>query len=200
MRKFKILTGRTMAVALSAAMMFQGTALAGPLDELNEIIEKQMEDAGDNLLEQTIGFSDLAEQMEEEGLNFQMTARLLPETLELLDLTGEEFADESVRFGFQLDPELEKWVLTGSFGETPILDAALYGSHEQLALALPQFYAGTVALNAGNLKEQIMNSDLAAILGMTPENIAEIPDIEMVRMVSRTTANAWKRSLRKVRP
>lgn len=179
MRKFKILTGRTMAVALSAAMMFQGTALAGPLDELNEIIEKQMEDAGDNLLEQTLGFSDLAEQMEEEGLNFQMTARLLPETLELLDLTGEEFADESVRFGFQLDPELEKWVLTGSFGETPILDAALYGSHEQLALALPQFYAGTVALNAGNLKEQIMNSDLAAILGMTPENIAEIPDIEM---------------------
>ena len=64
MRKFKILTGRTMAVALSAAMMFQGTALAGPLDELNEIIEKQMEDAGDNLLEQTIGFSDLAEQPE----------------------------------------------------------------------------------------------------------------------------------------
>lgn len=181
MRKFKILSGRTMAAALSAAMIFQGTALAGPLDELNEILEKQVEAAGDSLLEQTVGFSDLADLMDEKGLNFQMTAKLLPESLELMDLTGEEFADETVRFGFQLNPELEKWVLTAGFGEesSSILDAALYGSQEQLALALPQFYAGAVALNSGNLKEQIMNSDLAAILGMTPESMAEIPDIEM---------------------
>ena len=108
MRKFKILSGRTMAAALSAAMIFQGTALAGPLDELNEILEKQVEAAGDSLLEQTVGFSDLADLMDEKGLNFQMTAKLLPESLELMDLTGEEFADETVRFGFQLDPELEK--------------------------------------------------------------------------------------------
>lgn len=181
MQKFKIFSGRTMAAALSAAMLFQGTALAGPIDELNEIMEEQVEEAGDSLMEQTLGLSDLADAIEDHGIDFQLSAKLTQETLEMLDLADDEYAGECARFGFKLDPNLEKWMLTAGLGEEtdPLLDASLYGDRDQLALILPQFYAGALALKAGNLKEQIVNSDLATILGMTPEDAAQIPDIDM---------------------
>lgn len=188
MSRFKILSAKTAAAALSAAMIFQGTAMAAPIDELNEIFEKQEELQADSLMEETLGLSELGESIGDNGLQFQIKAALDPQTFELMreesGLSEEEaeiLKGGYALLGLQTDPELKKWLLGASLGseEGSLLDISLYGDEEQLALSLPQFYAGALALKAGNFKEQLLNSDLATIIGITEENASEIPEIDM---------------------
>ena len=188
MSRFRIFSAKTAAVALSVAMIFQGTAMAAPLDELNEIFEKQEELVTDSLMEETLGLSELGDAIEDNGLQFQVKAALDEQTFEMMKaesaLTEEEaeiFENAYALFSLQNDPNLKKWLLSASLGsaEDSILDASLYGDEEQLALSLPQFYAGALALKAGDFKEQLLNSDLAAIFGITQENAVEIPRIDM---------------------
>lgn len=181
MRIFKMFSAKTAALALAASMVFQGTALAAPLDELNEILENQAELQGDSLMEQTLGLSDLGDAIGDDGLNFHLKVQLDEATAALLSEEAGPLADGAFSFGLQVDEELEKWLVGLGLGTEaePLLEASLYGDAQQLALSLPQFYTGALALGAGNLKEQLANSDLAVILGMAEEDLQQMPDINM---------------------
>lgn len=188
MNKFRAFAAKAAATVLAASMIFQGTAFAAPIDELNEIMEKQEENSVDSLMEETLGFSALGDAIDDNGLQFQIKAGLLPQTFELLS-EGSAFTEKEAELlkngyallGLQIDPKQEKWQLNAGAGsaEEALLDASLYGDKQQLALSLPQFYAGALSLKAGNLKEQIMGSALAGIFGITEENAAQIPEVDM---------------------
>lgn len=177
MGKFRGFMGKAVTVALAAAMLLQGTALAAPVDELNEIFEKQNEAASQSMLEETLGLSELGKAIAESGLNFQMKTGMAEGTAEALDM-GEDIPEDGyVSFGLQVDPAQAAWALTAAAGsgEQSILDLILYGDRQQLALTVPQFFAGAVALSAGNLKEQYENSALAEMLG----GAENVPDIDL---------------------
>ncbi|MDO4322251.1 MAG: hypothetical protein Q4C61_06960 [Lachnospiraceae bacterium] len=179
MSRFKIFSTRTAAAVLSAAMMLQGTAMAAPLDELSEVLENQQELKADSLLEETLGWSELKEAMGDNGLQIQLKTGFDPQTAAAL---GEELLEKGYgALSLQIDKKLEKWLLGASLGseEDSLLDISLYGDTQQLALSLPQFYAGALALKAGNFKEQLLNSDLAVILGITEEDASQIPEFDM---------------------
>ena len=181
MRKLRNYFAKTAAAALTAAMVLQGTALAAPLDELNDIMEKQEEMQPDSLMEETLGLSSMAEAMDDNGLQIQLKAGLNDQTAEMLGEEAEMLKGGYALLGLQVDPELHKWMVTLNLSseESSLLDASLYGDEELLGLSLPQFYAGALALRAGNFKEQLMGSELATILGITEEDAAEIPSIDM---------------------
>ena len=181
MRKLRNYFAKTAAAALTAAMVLQGTALAAPLDELSDIMEKQEEMQPDSLMEETLGLSGIAEAMDDNGLQIQLKAGLNDRTAEMLGEEAEILKGGSALLGLQVDPELHKWmvILNLSSEGSSLLDASLYGDEELLGLSLPQFYAGALALKAGNFKEQLMGSELATILGITEEDTAEIPSIDM---------------------
>lgn len=177
MGKFKGFTGKTAALALTAAMMFQGTALAEPVDELQDIFEKQEEMDSGSLLDETLGLSELSEAIAENGLNFRIKSGLTEGTAETLDIDEGIPEDAYLSLGLQIDPIQEAWALAAGIGdgEKSILDLTLYGDEGQLAATVPQLFMGALALSAGNLKEQYAQSALAEILGEA-ENI---PDIDM---------------------
>ena len=188
MSRFKILSAKTAAAVLSTAMIFQGTALAAPIDELSEIMEKQGELVTDSLMEETLGLSELGDAIDDNGLLFQIKAALDAPTFEMMceesglsEKEAELLKDGCALLGLQVDTNLHKWQLSAGLGseENCLLDVSLYGDEEQLALSLPQFYAGALALKAGNFKEQLLNSDLATIFGISQENAGEIPEIDM---------------------
>ncbi len=188
MSRFQILSAKTAAAVLSAAMIFQGTALAAPIDELSEIMEKQEELVTDSLMEETLGLSELGDAIDDNGLLFQIKAALDAPTFEMMceesglsEKEAELLKDGCALLGLQVDTNLHKWQLSAGLGseENSLLGVSLYGDEEQLALSLPQFYAGALALKVGNFKEQLLNSDLATIFGISQENAGEIPEIDM---------------------
>lgn len=188
MSRFKIFSARTAAAVLSAAMVFSGTAMAAPTDELNDILEKQQELAGDSLLEETLGLSELGEAIGENGLQLRVKAGLDADTFDKMreesGYTEDEaqfLKDSSFVLNVQVDKELEKWLVQAGLGSDAesILDASLYGDAEQLALSLPQLFSGALSLKAGDLKEQLLNSELGTILGITEEDASQMPSMDM---------------------
>lgn len=177
MGKFRRFTGKAAALALAAAMVFQGTALAAPADELQDILEKQEEAEAASLLSETLGLSELGEAIAENGLNFRIKSGLTEGTAETLDIDEGIPEDAYLSLGLQIDSLQEAWALAAGVGdgEKSILDLTLYGDEGQLAATVPQLFTGALALSAGNLKEQYAQSALAEILGEA-ENI---PDIDM---------------------
>jgi PAS domain-containing protein len=181
MRKWNIFSAKTAAAALAVSMIFQGTAMAAPMDELDEILEHQKERKEDSLLEQTLGLSDLWDAIEDNGVQLQVKAELTPETIALLGDKAELLDGGYLNIDFTTNQKLRKWLLEAGLylEDETFLEGSLYGDEEQLALSLPQFYEGALALGAGNLREQVMNSALAQILGLTEEDEDQIPDLDM---------------------
>lgn len=191
MRKFGIITAKAGTAALAASMVFQTAAMAAPADELNAIMEAQSEMTSESLIGEFIGFSDLGKAMKESGLQIQLDAGLLAETIELMDLDEQVTEDGHFSFNLQIDPELKKWLAEGSVGPTEesFLDISLYGDSDRLALSMPQFFSGALSLHGGSLREQYENSALAEILGEMPEDIPDIdltfyPTAEMMKLIS----------------
>ena len=191
MRKFGIITAKAGTAALAASMVFQTAAMAAPADELNAIMEAQSEMTSESLIGEFIGFSDLGKAMKESGLQIQLDAGLLAETIELMDLDEQVTEDGHFSFNLQIDPELKKWLAEGSVGPTEesFLDFSLYGDSDRLALSMPQFFSGALSLHGGSLREQYETSALAEILGEMPEDIPDIdltfyPTAEMMKLIS----------------
>lgn len=191
MRKFGIITAKAGIAALAASMVFQTAAMAAPADELNAIMEAQSEMTSESLIGEFIGFSDLGKAMKESGLQIQLDAGLLAETIELMDLDEQVTEDGHFSFNLQIDPELKKWLAEGSVGPTEesFLDFSLYGDSDRLALSMPQFFSGALSLHGGSLREQYETSALAEILGEMPEDIPDIdltfyPTAEMMKLIS----------------
>ena len=175
----KCKAGKIMSFILASAMLCQSTAMAAPTpaEELDEILERQSERAEESLLEQRLGFSEIGDEAEDKGLEFALQCRLLPGTEEILGIEDEIPKGGYVTLHTQVDPKEKQWLFEAGVGseEVSLLDLSLYGDVEQLALSVPQFFAGALALKAGNFREQYLASDLAQILGQTED----IPDFDM---------------------
>lgn len=168
------------AMALTAAMLAQGTAFAAePAEELEDILERQEELSQESLLAQQLGLDELGDAMEDNGWQFSVKSGLNDGTLETLDMEGAIPEDGYAGISFQIDPKLKKWLFQATTGaEEPFVDLALYGDREQLTLSIPQLYSGAVGLIAGNLKEQYQSSELSKILEGSVSS-EDAPDIDM---------------------
>lgn len=178
MRKTGYLARKAMVTAVAAGLLLPGTVQAdSPMEELSEIMEEQQERASESLLKRTLGLDELSDEMEDHGVSVQLKAGLAPGTAQTLDIQDEIPEDGYVQIGFQLDPKQKAWLLQAgaNTGEESLIDLALYGDCDQLALSIPQFYTGALALGAGNLKEQYEQSALAQIIG----DIGTIPDLDL---------------------
>ena len=165
--------------AAAAAMLCQGTAMAAPLDELNEILAAQSELEQESLLSETLGLKEMQEMIKENGIAFHWKGGLTDGTEEVLNLQGKIPEGVYAELGFQLDRNAKNWKAEAGVGTAAAEwgSLALYGAQDTLQLAIPQLYEGSVALHAGNLKEQYEASALPALLG--EEYNAVIPDLNV---------------------
>lgn len=176
MKRMRAFTAKTAAVTLAATMIFSGTALAAPIDELNEIMEAQMTEKV-SLLEETLDLSGFSEAKKENGVQIQADFGLSGETVMQMGL--EELLPDGGNLSIhtQIDPALKKWLFELALGmskDASVLDLGLYGDKEKLALSLPQFFAGAVSLHAGNFREQYERSEWVEVAGEMPSDIPEI--------------------------
>ncbi|MDO5344874.1 MAG: hypothetical protein Q4E91_03925 [Lachnospiraceae bacterium] len=178
-------TGILAAAALSTALSMQTAAFASPAEELQEIMEAQFEKEEPSLLGKTLGLSELWEEMEENGFSVELEGALSEETASLLEIEDAVPEDSSASMTLQVDPKLKKWLIQLGLkkGIDPFLDFSLYGDQDELALTLPQFFSGAVAIRSGSFKEQYEGSALQAMLeGEEPsegEESFEIPDFDL---------------------
>lgn len=172
-------TGILAAAALSAALSMQTAAFASPAEELQEIMEAQFEKEEPSLLGKTLGLSELWEEMEENGFSVELEGALSEETASLLEIEDAVPEDSSASMTLQVDPKLKKWLIQLGLkkGIDPFLDFSLYGDQDELALTLPLFFSGAVAIRSGSFKEQYEGSALQAML--EGEEPSEIPDFDL---------------------
>lgn len=174
----------TLAAALTAALLLPTSSFAAPAGsedaagELNAILTAQQAQAADSLLEETLGLSELGKTASENGLQWQFTGGLLPETAALLELPA-EWSDTTFSLNGKIDPKLKKYLFEAALqhASDALLNLSCYGDENLLAVALPQFYSGNLALRSGNLKEQYRSSDLSNLTGA--DLLDELPDLNL---------------------
>lgn len=181
MGKKKGWIGTFLVGTLAGSMVFSSCAFADAYDELTEIMENQQElweeEENESLLEKTLGLKELGASIEENGLYFQLRGGVTEQTAKAFGLSQSDLELCQILLELQNDPKLEKWLFDAAIGpeEDTFLDLSLYGDKEQLAVSVPQLFAGAVALKAGNIGEQYNQSALRQLMG---ENDT-LPDFEL---------------------
>ena len=183
LRKSTIPARRTFAAVLSAAMLIPSVSFATSNDqnaaeELKAILTAQQEQSADSLLEETLGLSQLAKAASENGLQWHFTGGLLPETAALLDIP-DSWSDTTCSLQARIDPKLKKYLFEAGLqhASDDLLDVSLYGDEDLLAVAIPQFYSGSLALRSGNFRQQYLKSGLSELLGNDASD--DIPDLDL---------------------
>lgn len=183
LRKSTIPARRTFAAVLSAAMLIPSVSFATSNDqnaaeELKAILTAQQEQSADSLLEETLGLSQLAKAASENGLQWHFTGGLLPETAELLGIP-DSWSDTTCSLQARIDPKLKKYLFEAGLqhASDDLLDVSLYGDEDLLAVAIPQFYSGSLALRSGNFRQQYLKSGLSELLGNDASD--DIPDLDL---------------------
>ena len=183
LRKRTIPARRTFAAVLSAAMLIPSVSFATSNDqnaaeELKAILMAQQEQSADSLLEETLGLSQLAKAASENGLQWHFTGGLLPETAALLDIP-DSWSDTTCSLQARIDPKLKKYLFEAGLqhASDDLLDVSLYGDEDLLAVAIPQFYSGSLALRSGNFRQQYLKSGLSELLGNDASD--DIPDLDL---------------------
>lgn len=183
LRKSTIPARRTFAAVLSAAMLIPSVSFATSNDqnaaeELKAILTAQQEQSADSLLEETLGLSQLAKAASENGLQWHFTGGLLPETAELLGIP-DDWSDTTCSLLARIDPKLKKYLFEAGLqhASDDLLDVSLYGDEDLLAVAIPQFYSGSLALRSGNFRQQYLKSGLSELLGNDASD--DIPDLDL---------------------
>ena len=177
---------KALAAALTTAMAFQSAALAAPMDELNDILEKQQEIESDLdvALEEQLGLTELGEAVEENGVRFVIDLEPGDKALtdpSLLDVLPEE---SYYHGNLQVDKNLKKWLLESGVGtaENALLDFSLYGDEQKLAISIPQFFEGAISIEAGSFLDQYNGSVLKELIesfGGDALSGVEIPDFDL---------------------
>ena len=174
---------RTFAAVLSAAMLIPSVSFATSNDqnaaeELKAILTAQQEQSADSLLEETLGLSQLTKAASENGLQWHFTGGLLPETAALLDIP-DSWSDTTCSLQARIDPKLKKYLFEAGLqhASDDLLDVSLYGDEDLLAVAIPQFYSGSLALRSGNFRQQYLKSGLSELLGNDASD--DIPDLDL---------------------
>ena len=183
LRKRTIPARRTFAAVLSAAMLIPSVSFATSNDqnaaeELKAILTAQQEQSADSLLEETLGLSQLAKAASENGLQWHFTGGLLPETAALLGIP-DGWSDTTCSLLTRIDPKLKKYLFEAGLQHASdnLLDVSLYGDEDLLAVAIPQFYSGSLALRSGNFRQQYLKSGLSELLGNDASD--DIPDLDL---------------------
>ena len=183
LRKRTIPARRTFAAVLSAAMLIPSVSFATSNDqnaaeELKAILTAQQEQSVDSLLEETLGLSQLAKAASENGLQWHFAGGLLPETAELLGIP-DDWSDTTCSLQARIDPKLKKYLFEAGLQHASdnLLDVSLYGDEDLLAVAIPQFYSGSLALRSGNFRQQYLKSGLSELLGNDASD--DIPDLDL---------------------
>ena len=183
LRKRTIPARRTFAAVLSAAMLIPSVSFATSNDqnaaeELKAILTAQQEQSVDSLLEETLGLSQLAKAASENGLQWHFTGGLLPETAALLGIP-DGWSDTTCSLQARIDPKLKKYLFEAGLQHAfdDLLDVSLYGDEDLLAVAIPQFYSGSLALRSGNFRQQYLKSGLSELLGNDASD--DIPDLDL---------------------
>ena len=183
LRKRTIPARRTFAAVLSAAMLIPSVSFATSNDqnaaeELKAILTAQQEQSADSLLEETLGLSQLTKAASENGLQWHFTGGLLPETAALLDIP-DSWSDTTCSLQARIDPKLKKYLFEAGLqhASDDLLDVSLYGDEDLLAVAIPQFYSGSLALRSGNFRQQYLKSGLSELLGNDASD--DIPDLDL---------------------
>ena len=183
LRKRTIPARRTFAAVLSAAMLIPSVSFATSNDqnaaeELKAILTAQQEQSADSLLEETLGLSQLTKAASENGLQWHFTGGLLPETAALLGIP-DGWSDTTCSLLTRIDPKLKKYLFEAGLQHASdnLLDVSLYGDEDLLAVAIPQFYSGSLALRSGNFRQQYLKSGLSELLGNDASD--DIPDLDL---------------------
>ena len=183
LRKRTIPARRTFAAVLSAAMLIPSVSFATSNDqnaaeELKAILTAQQEQSADSLLEETLGLSQLTKAASENGLQWHFTGGLLPETAALLGIP-DGWSDTTCSLLTRIDPKLKKYLFDAGLQHASdnLLDVSLYGDEDLLAVAIPQFYSGSLALRSGNFRQQYLKSGLSELLGNDASD--DIPDLDL---------------------
>lgn len=176
MRKFV----KTVTAAFVCTMVFQTTAMAAPLDELNEILEKQQSANAGSLLADTLGWEELGKAIQANGIDFSLTGGLKEGTAATLGIENEIPEDGYIDLGFQLDLNAKQYLVSAGFGAegADLGSLSLYGDAGKLALSIPQIFVGAVSLEAGNLLEQYTGSALETFLVQNGAGF-DVPSIDM---------------------
>ena len=145
---------------------------------MKAILTAQQEQSADSLLEETLGLSQLAKAASENGLQWHFTGGLLPETAALLDIP-DSWSDTTCSLQARIDPKLKKYLFEAGLqhASDDLLDVSLYGDEDLLAVAIPQFYSGSLALRSGNFRQQYLKSGLSELLGNDASD--DIPDLDL---------------------
>ena len=114
----------------------------------------------------------------ENGLQWHFTGGLLPETAELLGIP-DSWSDTTCSLQARIDPKLKKYLFEAGLqhASDDLLDVSLYGDEDLLAVAIPQFYSGSLALRSGNFRQQYLKSGLSELLGNDASD--DIPDLDL---------------------
>lgn len=157
------------AIFAAAALVVPAAAQAkeDPGEELEEILEEQMENASKPLLYETLGLEELRENAKKNGFSIQTKYGLSQSALELIGMSDKWSEKSYLQMDLQAEKDAGKWQFdleAAADADTPCLNFSLYADEDQLAMSIPQFYEGALAIRSGSLLGQYENSWLEQML------------------------------------
>lgn len=167
------------AAFAAAALVVPAAARAkeDPGEELKEILETQMEQGEKSLLSKTLGLDELQENMEEDGFSVQTKFGVSRETWELLGVEAPMSKDGYLQMNLRSAEDAERWQFdleAATDEDTKLLNLSLYADEDQLAVSIPQFYDGALAIRSGSLLQQYENSWLEQMLNQPLEEDVDL--------------------------
>lgn len=170
---------KQVAIFAAAALVVPAAAQAkeDPGEELEEILETQMEQGEKSLLSKTLGLDELQENMEEDGFSVQTKFGVSRETWELLGVEAPTSEDGYLQMNLRAAEDAERWQFdleAATDENTKFLTLSLYADEDQLAVSIPQFYDGALAIRSGSLLQQYNGSWLEQMLDQPLEEDVDL--------------------------
>ena len=167
------------AIFAAAALVVPAAAQAkeDPGEELEEILETQMEQGEKSLLSKTLGLDELQENMEEDGFSVQTKFGVSRETWELLGVEAPTSEDGYLQMNLRAAEDAERWQFdleAATDENTKFLTLSMYADEDQLAVSIPQFYDGALAIRSGSLLQQYSGSWLEQMLDQPLEEDVDL--------------------------
>ena len=167
------------AIFAAAALVVPAAAQAkeDPGEELEEILETQMEQGEKSLLSKTLGLDELQENMEEDGFSVQTKFGVSRETWELLGVEAPTSEEGYLQMNLRAAEDAERWQFdleAATDENTKFLTLSLYADEDQLAVSIPQFYDGALAIRSGSLLQQYSGSWLEQMLDQPLEEDVDL--------------------------
>lgn len=167
------------AIFAAAALVVPAAAQAkeDPGEELEEILETQMEQGEKSLLSKTLGLDELQENMEEDGFSVQTKFGVSRETWKLLGVEVPTSEDGYLQMNLRAAEDAERWQFdleAATDENTKFLTLSLYADEDQLAVSIPQFYDGALAIRSGSLLQQYNGSWLEQMLDQPLEEDVDL--------------------------